>query len=329
MNKLNYALRLGGQIKPHQLAELARALEEDGADIVGDAATMLLDPLFPISFLEMPGSNVPENVRKLIEKFGLSFSYSNFADDGRSSRVQISNKGKIEIFSLDDDDRIALPIDEMSDRKTFDRAQHWSKVYRDMKLEVQGLTYLLNCAPSKEIGKFMSQNVSLEINPCKNEGTEDDTAVTVCVPDEAEFWTVYGHDKDGYAVAISDQPSKITAEAAAAQITEIWPNLKLQTPTPTMIGIRNVDRRKWAEAAIASYMEMKSYSKPLPEDTLESASDLFTDLTHAVAELCDGDEEKTIDQVTSALRHWIAEHRNDGEPIAINPNVSINVEPIS
>lgn len=52
----------------------------------------------------------------------------------------------------------------------------------------------------------------LEIQPCRNDTVGAMTCITVCEPEEAEFWTLYGRTHEGFAEAIGDFTSKEAAE---------------------------------------------------------------------------------------------------------------------
>ena len=70
----------------------------------------------------------------------------------------------------------------------------------------------------------------LEIQPCHIVGRADDgnEIVEPCEPEEAEFWTVYGHSREGGVNAFEDFPNAEKARAFAERLLACYPHLQEQ-----------------------------------------------------------------------------------------------------
>ena len=67
----------------------------------------------------------------------------------------------------------------------------------------------------------------LEIHPCCVIGFSDDMEIVeVCEPDEADFFTVYGHCREGGVTAFEDFQTVIAAREFAERLLETYPNLR-------------------------------------------------------------------------------------------------------
>ncbi len=68
----------------------------------------------------------------------------------------------------------------------------------------------------------------LEIQPCQIiERTEDGREIVEpCEPEEADFWTVYGHFKSGGVNDFEDFPTPEAARAFAERLLNCYPHLK-------------------------------------------------------------------------------------------------------
>ena len=83
---------------------------------------------------------------------------------------------------------------------------------------------------AKALTPFWMRNIhqfdGLEIHPCRTERAEDGTPfIEQCAPEDAEFWSVYGHYKTGGVSCFEDFPTKAQARAFAARLLEAWPHL--------------------------------------------------------------------------------------------------------
>jgi len=68
----------------------------------------------------------------------------------------------------------------------------------------------------------------LEIHPCRTESVEGETAfVEPCAPGEAEFWSVYGHLKQGGVSCFEDFAAVAEARAFAERLLAAWPHLRM------------------------------------------------------------------------------------------------------
>jgi hypothetical protein len=66
----------------------------------------------------------------------------------------------------------------------------------------------------------------LEIHPCRIERTEDGgTFIEQCAPEDAEFWSVYGHCRSGGVLCFEDFPTETEAHAFAKRLLDAWPHL--------------------------------------------------------------------------------------------------------
>ncbi len=68
---------------------------------------------------------------------------------------------------------------------------------------------------------------ALEIHPCAIVGRDSDGTefVETCTPDEADFWTVYGHYRTGGVDAFEDFPTQAKAEAFHDRLIAAFPHL--------------------------------------------------------------------------------------------------------
>lgn len=67
----------------------------------------------------------------------------------------------------------------------------------------------------------------LEIHPVREAFFEDRSSYCKpCTPDEAQFWSVYGHLKSGGVDCIEDFASEEDARAFARQLLECYPHLR-------------------------------------------------------------------------------------------------------
>ena len=68
----------------------------------------------------------------------------------------------------------------------------------------------------------------LEIHPVRNLFSPDldDTWCEPCEPHVAEFWSVYGHVKEGGIECFEDFPTYAEAQAFAAQLLQAYPHLR-------------------------------------------------------------------------------------------------------
>lgn len=64
----------------------------------------------------------------------------------------------------------------------------------------------------------------LEIHPC-HELADDDGSVEQCEPEEAQFWSVYGHLKVGGVECFEDHSTEEEARKSAQQILAAYPHL--------------------------------------------------------------------------------------------------------
>lgn len=66
----------------------------------------------------------------------------------------------------------------------------------------------------------------LEIHPCHVCDVEDGIEhVEQCTPDEAEFWSVYGHGIEGGVWCLEDFPGEGEARAFAETLLKAYPHL--------------------------------------------------------------------------------------------------------
>jgi hypothetical protein len=67
----------------------------------------------------------------------------------------------------------------------------------------------------------------LEIWPCCVVGFSDDQPITeICEPDQAEFWTVHGHRREGGITALQDFESSEAARSFADRLLDTYPHLR-------------------------------------------------------------------------------------------------------
>lgn len=67
----------------------------------------------------------------------------------------------------------------------------------------------------------------LEIHPVREELLENGTSYCEpCTPDEAQFWSVYGHLKTGGVDCIEDFATEAEARALAEQLLACYPHLR-------------------------------------------------------------------------------------------------------
>lgn len=69
----------------------------------------------------------------------------------------------------------------------------------------------------------------LEIHPVRELTDEDDGSsyCEQCEPHEAQFWSVYGHLKEGGVLCLEDFPSETEARAFAQTLLSAWPHLRI------------------------------------------------------------------------------------------------------
>lgn len=46
-----------------------------------------------------------------------------------------------------------------------------------------------------------------------------------CTPEDAEFWSVYGHCRSGGVLCLEDFPTETEAHAFAKRLLDAWPHL--------------------------------------------------------------------------------------------------------
>jgi hypothetical protein len=67
---------------------------------------------------------------------------------------------------------------------------------------------------------------ALEVHPCRVVGTADGIeTVERCAPEDAHFWSVYGHYRTGCVDCFEDFPTEAEAEAFAARLRRTYPHL--------------------------------------------------------------------------------------------------------
>jgi hypothetical protein len=67
----------------------------------------------------------------------------------------------------------------------------------------------------------------LEIHPCRTEFVGDGTPfIEQCEPAEAEFWSVYGHCREGGVLCLEDFAGPEEARAFAGRLLAVWPHLQ-------------------------------------------------------------------------------------------------------
>jgi hypothetical protein len=64
---------------------------------------------------------------------------------------------------------------------------------------------------------------ALEVHPCCT--IPDADAVEICQPDDAEFWSVYGHCRSGGIEFLEDFPTAAEARAFMHRIEKVYPHL--------------------------------------------------------------------------------------------------------
>lgn len=68
----------------------------------------------------------------------------------------------------------------------------------------------------------------LEIHPCRTEAIEDEIRyIEPCGPCEAEFWSVYGHYKEGGVLCFEDFDNLPEARDFAERLLAAWPHLQV------------------------------------------------------------------------------------------------------
>lgn len=66
----------------------------------------------------------------------------------------------------------------------------------------------------------------LEIHPCHICGSEDgSTYIEQCEPQEAGFWSVYGHCTEGGVECLEDFDTEEEGRAYAKRLLDSWPHL--------------------------------------------------------------------------------------------------------
>ena len=68
----------------------------------------------------------------------------------------------------------------------------------------------------------------LEIHPVRELIDEEDGSgyCEQCAPDEAHFWSVYGHLRSGGVLCLEDFATEAEARAFARRLLDAWPNLQ-------------------------------------------------------------------------------------------------------
>lgn len=70
---------------------------------------------------------------------------------------------------------------------------------------------------------------AIEVHPVCNVGQDGQTGTLyceVCTPEEADFWSVYGHLKEGGVDCLEDFPTQEEAETFAARLRSAYPHLR-------------------------------------------------------------------------------------------------------